>query len=76
MLSYVLTLIGIIIFFIQNIFVFLKFPRFNFKSLTTTTIKSSKERELKKEPIIKNNLNFHKEDFNTDKELRKFRSKK
>ena len=71
MLSYVLTLIGIIIFFfVQNIFVFLKFPRFNFKSLTTTTIKSSKETRIKKEPIIKNNLNFHKEDYNTDKELR------
>ena len=70
LVSYVLTVIGIIIFFfIQNIFVLLKFPRFNFNSLTTTTIKSSKETRIKKEPIIKNNLNFHKEDFNADKEL-------
>ena len=69
--SYVLTLIGIIIFFfIQNIFVLLKFPKFNFESLTTTTIKRSKETRIKKEPVIKNNLNFHKEDIIADKELK------
>ena len=68
--SYVLTVIGIItFFFIQNIFVLLKFPRFNFISLTTKTIKTSKETKIKKEPIIKNNLKFHKEDFNADKEF-------
>ena len=70
LVSYVLTFIGIIIFFlIQNIFVLLKFPRFNFKSLATTRIKSSKETKIKKEPVIKNNLNFHKEELNTEKEL-------
>jgi S-DNA-T family DNA segregation ATPase FtsK/SpoIIIE len=70
LVSYVLTFIGIIIFFfIQNIFVLLKFPRFNFKSLTTTRIKSSKETKIKKEPVIKNNLNFHKEQLNTEKRL-------
>ena len=72
LVSYVLTFIGIITFFIiQNIFVLLKFPRFNFKSLTNSTIKSSKETRIKKEPVIKNNQNFHKEDFNTDKNHQK-----
>ena len=67
MLSYVLTLIGIIIFFfIQNIFVFLKFPRFNFKTVGT---KNLKETKIKKEPVIKNNINFHKKEFNTDLEF-------
>ena len=70
LLSYVLTFIGIIIFFfIQNFFVLLKFPKFNFSSLATTTIKSSKETRIKKEPVIKNNLNFHNEEFNTDIKL-------
>ena len=67
LLSYVLTFIGIIIFFfIQNFFVLLKFPKFNFSSLAATTIKSSKETRIKKEPVIKNNLNLHNEEFNTD----------
>ena len=70
LLSYVLTFIGIIIFFfIQNFFVLLKFPKFNFSSLAATTIKSSKETRIKKEPVIKNNLNFHNEEFNTDIKL-------
>ena len=70
LVSYVLTFIGIIIFFlIQNIFVLLKFPRLNFKTLNSSKIKSSKETRIKKEPIIKNNLNFHKEELNTEKEL-------
>ena len=70
LVSYVLTIAGIIIFFfIQNIFVLLKFPRFNFSSLNTTKIKSSKETRIKKEPVIKNNLIFHEEDFNSAKKL-------
>ena len=70
LLSYVLTFIGIIIFFfIQNFFVLLKFPKFNFSSLAATTIKSSKETRIKKEPVIKNNLNLHNEEFNTDIKL-------
>ena len=70
LLSYVLTFIGIIIFFfIQNFFVLLKLPKFNFSSLAATTIKSSKETRIKKEPVIKNNLNFHNEEFNTDIKL-------
>jgi len=70
LLSYALTFIGIIIFFfIQNFFVLLKFPKFNFSSLAATTIKSSKETRIKKEPVIKNNLNFHNEEFNTDIKL-------
>ncbi len=70
LVSYVLTFIGIIIlFFIQNIFVLFKLPRFNFKSLASTKIKSSKETRIKKEPVIENNLNFYKEEFNTEKEL-------
>ena len=70
LLSYVLTFIGIIIFFfIQNFFVLLKFPKFNFSSLAATTIKNSKETRIKKEPVIKNNLNLHNEEFNTDIKL-------
>ena len=70
LLSYALTFIGIIIFFfIQNFFVLLKLPKFNFSSLAATTIKSSKETRIKKEPVIKNNLNFHNEEFNTDIKL-------
>lgn len=70
LVSYVLSFVGIIIFFfIQNIFTILKFPRFNFSSLTTTTIKSPKETRIKKEPVIQNNLNFHREKFNPKKEL-------
>ena len=68
--SYILTFIGLITyFFIQNIFVLPKFPRFNFKSLSTSTIKGSKETRIKKEPVIKNNVNFHKDNFNIDKDL-------
>ena len=70
LLSYALTFIGIIIFFfIQNFFVLLKLPKFNFSSLAATTIKSSKETRIKKEPVIKNNLNFHNEEFNSDIKL-------
>ena len=70
MVSYILTFVGIIIFFfIQNIFVLLKLPKFNFKSLTNSRIKNSKETSIKKEPVIRNNLNFHEVEFNTDKEL-------
>ena len=68
--SYVLSFIGIIIFFFtQNIFILFKLPRFNLKSLTTEKIKSTKEKRIKKEPVIKNNLNFYQEEFNTDKKL-------
>ena len=67
LISYVLTFVGIIIFLlIQNIFVLIKFPRFHFKSLAITKIKSSKDTRVKKEPVIKNNINFHKEEFNND----------
>ena len=70
-LSYVLTFIGIIIFFfIQNIFVLFELPKFNFRSLNTTKIKNSKETRIKKEPVIKNNVNFHKEEFDTDIEFK------
>ena len=70
LVSYLLTFVGIILFFfIQNIFVLLKLPRFNFKSLTTSQIKSSNELRIKKEPVIKNNLNFHKVEFKGDQEL-------
>jgi len=70
LVSYLLSFVGIILFFfIQNIFVLLKLPRFNFKSLTNSQIKSSNEMRIKKEPVIKNNLNFHKVKFNGDQEL-------
>ena len=69
LISYILTFIGIIIFFfIQNIFDLLKLPKFNFKPLTTSKIISSKPTKIKKEPTIKNNLNFHKKEFNSDRE--------
>jgi S-DNA-T family DNA segregation ATPase FtsK/SpoIIIE len=72
LVSYLLTFIGIIMFFfIQNIFVLLKFPRFNFKSLTNSSIKSSKKTRIKKEPVIRNNQNFHIDDFNNDKNHQK-----
>ena len=69
--SYILTFTGVIIFFyIQNIFVILKLPRFNFfKSLSASEVKSLKETRIKKEPVIKNNFNFNKEEFNTDLEF-------
>ena len=72
LVSYVLTLIGIIIFFfIQNIFVLLRLPKFDFNSLNTAKEKNSKEMINKKEPTIKNNISFHKEELNTDEELQK-----
>ena len=72
LVSYILTFIGIIIFFlIQNIFILLKLPKFNFKFFTNSGIKSPKETRIKKEPVIKNGLNFHKEEFNNDQELQK-----
>ncbi len=70
LVSYILTFIGVVIFFfIQNIFVFLKFPKFNIGSLNTVKVKNPKEIKIKKEPIIKNNINFHKEELNTEPEL-------
>ena len=70
LVSYILTFIGItIFFFIQNIFVLLRFPKFNF--LTKPTIKGSKEIRIKKEPVIKSNIKFQEEEFITNKELQK-----
>ena len=69
LVSYLLTFIGIVIFFfIQNIFVLFKLPRFNLESLNKTRIKSSNETRIKKEPVIKNNINFENE-LNTDLEF-------
>ena len=69
LLSYILTFIGIIIlFFIQNIFILLKLPKFNIKSLTAANIKSSKETRIKKEPVIKNAPNLYKDEFNSHEE--------
>ncbi len=70
LVSYVMTLIGVIIYlYIQNIFVILKLPKFNLKSFTPVKVKSLEETRIKKEPVIKNNFIFHKEEFNTNKEL-------
>ncbi len=70
LISYVLTFTGVFIFFfIQNIFVFLKLPRFNFNSLNIARVKSSQETRIKKEPVIKNNVNFHEEEINTKSRL-------
>ena len=68
--SYMFSFIGIILFCLtQNMFVFLKFPKFNFQSFTDTKVKSQKETRIKKEPVIKNNTNFldqekHNNNFN------------
>ena len=68
--SYMISFIGIILFCLtQNMFVFLKFPKFNFQSFTNTKVKSQKETRIKKEPVIKNNTNFldqekHNNNFN------------
>ena len=57
--SYLISFIGIILFCLtQNMFVFLKFTKFNFQSFTHTKVKSQKETRIKKEPVIKNNNNF------------------
>ena len=68
--SYMISFIGIVLFCLtQNMFVFLKFPKFNFQSFTDTKVKSQKETRIKKEPVIKNNTNFldqekHNNNFN------------
>tara|TARA_B100000035_G_scaffold108459_1_gene92013 strand:- start:10189 stop:12270 length:2082 start_codon:yes stop_codon:yes gene_type:complete len=56
-LSYFISLIGIVVFLItQNLFMFFKLPKFNFKFLNNIE-NNQLERKNKKEPIIKNNIN-------------------
>ena len=69
LLSYILTFIGIIIlFFIQNIFILLKLPKFNLKSLNAASIKSSKETRIRKDPVIKNTPNLYQDEFHSHEE--------
>ena len=64
--SYVVSLIGILIFIIsQNIFVLFKLPKLSFQSLTFTKIKKQEEASIRKEPMINNNINFNKEILDT-----------
>ena len=59
--SYLLSLLGIFIFlFTQNILALLTFPRLNFQSLFAIKIKNKREINIKKDPVIKNNVNFIK----------------
>jgi len=59
--SYLLSLLGIFIFlFTQNILALLNFPRLNFQSLFAIKIKNKREINIKKDPVIKNNVNFIK----------------
>ena len=59
-ISYLFSFIGIILFLaIQNIFILFKQPQFNFKFFNSTKIKNQNKIILKKEPVIKNNINFH-----------------
>ena len=60
LVSYVLTFIGVFIFFLYKIFILLK-PRFNF-NLQRLRIKSLKKQELKKS--YKNNLILAKKSLN------------
>ena len=69
--SYLLTSIGIIIFFfIQNMFLLFQLPKFNFKSLENFKVKNPKEVRIKKDPLI-NNLNIKKEDLDTNIDYQK-----
>ena len=58
--SYILSFIGLILFLLtQNIFVLLKLPRLKFGSFAITKTNNQKELIIKKEPIIRNNSNYH-----------------
>ena len=67
MVSYVLSFIGLILFFFtQNIFFLFKLPKLNFQTLNTIRTINTKDNIIKKEPVIRNNNNFNKEEINNN----------
>ena len=62
-MSYSFSIVGILIFLlIQNIFKLLTLPNINFKSLFQLNKSNQIDIKIKKEPLIKNNLNLKKEE--------------
>ena len=69
LMSYVFTFLGIILFFFtQNIFTLLKIPKFNFRFLKNTKEKNHGETRIKKDPVIKNDINNQKEELSANLE--------
>ena len=67
LVSYVLSFIGLILFFFtQNIFFLFKLPKLNFQTLNTIRTINTKDNIIKKEPVIRNNNNFNKEEINNN----------
>ena len=67
LVSYVLSFIGLILFFFtQNIFFLFKIPKLNFQTLNTIRTKNTKDMIIKKEPVIRNNNNSNKEEINNN----------
>ena len=67
LVSYVLSFIGLILFFFtQNIFFLFKLPKLNFQTLNTIRTKNTKDMIIKKEPVIRNNNNLNKEEINNN----------
>ena len=65
LLSYLLSITGVILFFFsQNIFILLKLPKFDLRSLTRKKVRNYQEMNIKKEPIIKSNIKYQNEEFN------------
>jgi len=59
-LSYLFSITGIILFlYIHNIFSLLTLPKFTFQSFAANKIDNQQEIKIKKEPVIKNNTNYH-----------------
>ena len=66
MVSYVLSFIGLILFFLRKIFFLFKLPKLNFQTLNTIRTKNTKDMIIKKEPVIRNNNNLNKEEINNN----------
>ena len=67
LVSYILSFIGLILFFFtQNIFFLFKIPKLNFQTLNTIRTKNTKDIIIKKEPVIRNNNNSNKEEINNN----------
>ena len=70
-ISYLFSIIGILLFFItQNIYILFKLPRLSFQSLTNLKVNNQNEKIIKKEPVIKNIVNFNNELPKTETENR------
>ena len=67
LISFIFSLIGVVVFFFtQNFYSLFKLPKFNFNSLTVAKANSQQEIKIKKEPVIKNNINFDEKRFNSN----------